>query len=125
MNPAEEYICSQAEPYSSMLMHIQVVIERAVPDAELKFKWRIPCYYVGAKSPLCYLNVSHKKGYVDVAFWNAAHFTVHPTKFVTEGRKVVKSLRYRSLAEIDDAVLIAVLEEAYSLRNKGFWRKDD
>ncbi|NNL61027.1 MAG: DUF1801 domain-containing protein, partial [Flavobacteriaceae bacterium] len=47
MNPAEEYILNQPEPFRSILMHLQVVLEHTLPEAELKYKWRIPCYYIG------------------------------------------------------------------------------
>ncbi|SHJ20292.1 DUF1801 domain-containing protein [Pseudozobellia thermophila] len=122
MNPAEAYIVNQPEPYKSILLHLQLTVQRVIPDVEMKYKWRIPCFYAG-KSPICYLNASHKNGYVDIAFWNSAHLTRHLEKMNTEKRKVVRSLRYRSLEEIDDRVLREVLAEAYELRAKGFYRK--
>lgn len=124
MNPAEDYILTQNEPFRSMLLHIKSVIEAVIPEVELKYKWRIPCFYVG-KSPICYLNVSPKKNYVDVGFWNSVHLTQHLDKMVTEKRKVVKSLRYISLEEIEDTVLIAILQDAYSVRSHGFYKKDN
>nr|WP_299070345.1 DUF1801 domain-containing protein [uncultured Allomuricauda sp.] len=124
MNPAENYILNQPEPFRSILLHVQVVITASIPSAEMKYKWRIPCFYVG-KSPICYLNVSLKKGYVDIAFWNSAHLTKHLDKMVSEKRKVVRSLRYTTLEEIDDSVLIEVLQEAHALRKKGFYKKSD
>ncbi|MFT6370855.1 MAG: hypothetical protein ACJAUQ_001538 [Maribacter sp.] len=38
MKPAENYILNQEEPFKSMLLYLQSVIERTVPDASLKFK---------------------------------------------------------------------------------------
>ena len=122
MNPAEEYILNQIEPFRSMLLHIKSVIESVIPEVELKYKWKIPCFYVG-KSPICYLNVALKKNFVDVGFWNSTHLTKHLDKMVTENRKVVKSLRYKTLEEIDDEVLIAVLKEADALKGEGFYKK--
>jgi len=124
MNPAEDYILSKKEPFRSILLHVKAVIEVVIPDIDLKFKWNIPCFYAG-KSPICYLNVPPKKNYVDVCFWNSAHLTKHLELMVTEKRKVVKSLRYFSLEEIDDNVLVAVLEEANSLKTEGFYKKND
>ncbi|WP_350293523.1 DUF1801 domain-containing protein [uncultured Croceitalea sp.] len=120
MNPAEEYILNQDEPYRSILLHLKATIEAIIPDVELKFKWSIPCFYAG-KSPICYLNASPKKKFVDIAFWNSAHLTKHLDKMVTENRKVVKSLRYSTLEEIDDEVLVTVLENAYTVRSNGFY----
>ncbi|MGF1558804.1 MAG: DUF1801 domain-containing protein [Flavobacteriaceae bacterium] len=124
MNPAEAYIVNQPEPFRSILLHLQMVIEHTLKDVDLRYKWGIPCFYHG-KSPLCYLNVSLKKQYVDVGFWNSAHLTKHLDKMVTEKRKVVKSLRYKTPEEIDTDVLIAVLQDAYSVKNKGFYKRGD
>ncbi|PKA97229.1 uncharacterized protein DUF1801 [Flavobacteriaceae bacterium MAR_2009_75] len=122
LNPAEEYILNQPEPYKSILLHLQMTVQRVIPDVEMKYKWRIPCFYVG-KSPICYLNASHKGKFVDIAFWNSAHLTKHLDKMTTEKRKVVKSLRYSSLKEIDDNVLQEVIAEAYELRANGFYTR--
>ena len=86
----------------------------------MKYKWGIPCFY-SEKRPICYLNASLKKQFVDIAFWNSAHLTKHIELMVKEKRKVVKSLRYETLEEINDEVLIAVINEAYSLDKKGFY----
>ncbi|WP_340075667.1 DUF1801 domain-containing protein [Leptobacterium sp. I13] len=119
MNPAETYILNQKEPYKSILIHIQSVIEDAVPDVDLKYKYNIPFYYIAGK-PYCYLNQS--KDYVDVGFWHAARLTVYTEHMVTVGRKVMKSLRYKKLEDIDDIILIAVLQNAYDVRHRVFYK---
>jgi hypothetical protein len=121
MNPAEDYILMQKEPFRSILLHLKAVIESVVPQVDMKYKWNIPCFYAG-KQPICYLNVSQKKRYVDIAFWNSAHLTLHLDKMVTENRKVVKSLRYSTLEEIDQEVLVDVLQECYAQKHKGFYK---
>nr|WP_297919084.1 DUF1801 domain-containing protein [uncultured Allomuricauda sp.] len=123
MNPAEEYILSREEPYRSILLHLKAVIESVIPDVDMKYKWRIPCFYEG-KHPICYLNASYKGKYVDIAFWNSAHLTKHIELMYSEKRKVVKSFRYRSLEEINNSVLIDVLREVSSLKEKGFYKRD-
>jgi hypothetical protein len=122
MKPVEEYILKQPEPFKSILLHVQILIEGAFPTVDLKYKWRMPVYYLDDK-PFCYLNASHKKGFVDVAFWVSAHLTKHTEFLVTENRKVVKSLRYFSVDEINEEILLTVLEEAYQLKNKGFYKR--
>lgn len=122
MNPAEEYILSQSEPKRSILLHVKAVIEAVIPEARMKYKWGIPCFY-SDKHPICYVNAPPKKNYVDVAFWNSAHLTKHIELMVSEKRKVVKSFRYASLEEINDTVLAEVLEEANSLKEKGFYKR--
>ena len=71
------------------------------------------------------MNVSQKKHFVDLGFWNSAHLTKHLDKMVSEKRKVVRSLRFTSIEEIDDKVLIEVLEDAYSMRKNGFYKQED
>lgn len=123
MNPAEDYILSQDEPFKSILLHLKTVIEAVMPEVDMKYKWGIPCFY-SQKHPICYLNVQKSKKYVDIAFWNSAHLTKHIELMVTEKRKVVKSLRYSTLEEINDDILVEVLKEVYSLKEKGFYKRD-
>ena len=121
MNPAEAYILNQPEPYKSILIHLQVLIEHTLPKAELLYKWRLPCYYIG-KRPICYINQS--KDYIDVGFWHSAHLSKKwDVYLITENRKVVKSLRYKSLEDIDDAVFISILKEVGSLKDEGFYKR--
>ncbi|WP_317169700.1 DUF1801 domain-containing protein [Saonia flava] len=119
MNPAEEYIFNQPEPFRSILMHLKGVIEHTIPEVEMKFKYRVPYFYIG-KTPICYMNQA--KDYVDLGFWSSAYLTRHIELMCTEGRKVVKSLRYKTLEEINDDILMDVLKEAYSVKDKGFWK---
>lgn len=119
MKPAEEYILNHQEPFRSIMMHLQVVITFTLPKTELKYKWRLPCYYIG-KRPICYINQS--KDYVDVGFWHSAYISKKfDTYLVSENRKIVKSLRYKTLEEIDDAILIEILNEVYKHKEKSFW----
>ncbi|MEH6538114.1 MAG: DUF1801 domain-containing protein [Psychroserpens sp.] len=117
MKPAEEYILKQPEPFKSILMHLQMLIEHALPEAEMKYKWRIPCYYFETR-PICYLNQS--KDYVDVGFWHSAHLTKYTEYMVSENRKVVKSMRYKTLEDINDELFISILKEVEKHKNKSF-----
>ncbi|WP_291864779.1 DUF1801 domain-containing protein [Maribacter sp.] len=119
MNPAENYILQQTEPFRSILLHVQMIIEHTISDVELKYKYKVPFYYVNGR-PFCYLNKS--KNYVDIGFWNGGHLTVHTELMVTAGRKVMKSLRYTTLEEIQDTILKEVLLDAYQVKDKKFWK---
>lgn len=103
-------------------MHLQTIIEQTIPNANLLFKWKVPFYYVD-KRPLCYIHRPVRKDYVDVGFWNAAHLTQLQEHMTKDGRKVMKSLRYKSLEGINTEVLIAIVTEAYRVRDKKFWKK--
>jgi hypothetical protein len=40
----------------------------------------------------------------------------------TANRKMMRSLRYGSLEEINDAILTEILQDAYTLRDKKFYK---
>jgi hypothetical protein len=117
MNPAENYIVNQKEPYRSILLYLQAIIERTVPGLDLKYSYKIPFYYFKGK-PLFYLNQT--KNYVDLAFWDGNFISAHQDHLITENRKMIKSLRYFSLEEIDSDVLIAVLKNVHALRQEKY-----
>ena len=123
MKPVEEYLLKQEEPYQSILLHLQLLIENEFPEAVLKYKWKIPVYYLNEKQ-LCYLNVSTKKGYVDVGFWVSNNLKGFDTYLVSEGRKVVKSLRYFKVEDVNVEILISVLQAVVKMKQKGFYSRD-
>lgn len=113
MKPAEDYILKQEEPFKSILLQLQLLIEAAVSDLELKYKWKTPYYYYKNK-PFCYLNVTKK--YVDIGFRHTANLDSFNPYLVSENRKVFKSLRYYSTEDINQEILFSVLLE---LKNNG------
>lgn len=122
MKPAEEFILQQEEPFKAILLHLQLLIETNFPDVELQYKWKIPVYYLNGHQ-LCYLNVSRKKGYVDVGFWAKNILQGFNAFLISDGRKVVKSLRYFSIENINEEILLQVLDEVAKHNHKGFWKK--
>ncbi|PKA83609.1 uncharacterized protein DUF1801 [Ulvibacter sp. MAR_2010_11] len=120
MKPAEQYIVSQVEPFRSMLLHLQVTIQTTIPNAVLLYKWKLPFYYIGGKLPFCYLNCA--RGYVDLVFWHGTHLVKHPNHLVLGGRKHLKSLRYKTLEDINQKILVDLLKEAYSVKDKNYYK---
>jgi hypothetical protein len=120
MNPAENYILKQKEPFQSILLQLQIVIESVVPGLELKYKWRIPYYYLDG-NPFCFLNVS--KDYVDVGFRAEDRFQDLDSYLVTEKRKVMKSLRYFFVEDIDVEILTKVLLRIQEFNHQRFHQK--
>jgi hypothetical protein len=74
------------------------------------YKWKIPFYYIG-KKPFCYINVSLKKKFVDVAFFYGIKISSHQEYLTTENRTQIKSLRYYNQDTIPDNVLREILIE--------------
>lgn len=122
MKPAENYILQQSTQFREILMHLQAVIQIHFPEAELQFKWKIPFFTINNK-PFCYLNCVPKKGYVDVGLWMQDFVSEYDNFLVSENRKVVKSLRYKTLESINNEILIAVLSEIKNRKEMGFYQK--
>ncbi|MFZ9004161.1 MAG: DUF1801 domain-containing protein [Robiginitalea sp.] len=114
MHPAEAYILGQDEPFRSILLQLQSLIEGLVPGISLKYKYRIPFYYLNEK-PFCYLNQSGK--FVDLGFVHGNKFIRHKDLMQGRGRKVVRSLRYEFPEAIDYTVLQGVLLEAMEVHS--------
>ena len=97
------------------MLHIVSVIENTIPEVTLEYKWTVPYFYY-KKKPFCYLNASHKHHFVDVGFAKGFQLKQNQQYLVADnGRNTVKSLRYYSLDEVDNEVLISVLKEVISL----------
>ena len=114
MRPTDEYILSQPEKYQAMLLHLLAVVQRAIPELELLFKWGIPFFYY-RKKPFCYLAPNHKKGFVDVGFARGFQLKRNQEALIGEKRNTVKSLRYSTLENIDNLILEDVMQEALGL----------
>ena len=117
MNPAEAYILKQEEPYKSILLQLQAVIEAVLPNSELLYKWRIPFYYHDG-IPICFLNKS--KDYVDLAFWHFDKLEKYTEHYIDANRKSIRSLRFKSVDDINDEVIVYVLQKQLEVNTNPF-----
>ena len=117
MNPAETYILRQEEPFKSILMQLQTIIEAVAPDAELLYKWKIPFYYNNG-IPLCFLNQS--KDYVDFAFWHYDKMNRYVDQFIDANRKSIRSLRFKTVEDINDEIVVYVLQKQLEINTNPF-----
>ncbi|WP_411767753.1 DUF1801 domain-containing protein [Winogradskyella sp. A3E31] len=108
---------SKPEPYKSILLQLQAIIEAVAPQPELLFKWKLPFYYCNG-IPLCYLNQS--KDYVDLAFWHGEKLPKFKEHFISEKRKTVMSLSYKSVEDINDEVVVYVIEQLLKINTNPF-----
>lgn len=114
MNPAENYIIKQPEPYREILFFLQILVERTIPELELKYKYKVPFYYLKGK-PFCYFNISHKQKFVDVGLVKGKQIEVHQEYMITENRKKITSLRYKNIVDVNTDILVEVLDYAKSM----------
>lgn len=120
MNPAKQYIINRQEPYRSIMIYLAQTIESKLPDLQLLYKWHLPFYYIDGKIPFCYLN--NTKDYVDLVFWHSTHMKDNLSYMTQDGRKHFKSLRYKSLDSFEHKILVEVLLECYSHRDKAYYK---
>tara|TARA_R110002012_G_scaffold73963_3_gene187958 strand:+ start:407 stop:751 length:345 start_codon:yes stop_codon:yes gene_type:complete len=113
MNPAENYILLKPEPYRSLLLDLQVLIEHTVTEAVLLYKWHLPFYYLNGKM-FCFLNF--RKTFVELSFPKGVLLD-DPNNQLTAGenRKNLRSLRYYKVEDIDAEIVIGFLKQ---LKNK-------
>lgn len=117
MHPAEAYMLKQDQPYKSILLQLQSIVKAVAPNAELLFKWRIPFYYCNG-IPICFLNQS--KDYVDLGFWHFEKMDEFTQHFVATNRKHIRSLRFKTLDDINDDVVVYVIQKQLDINTIPF-----
>lgn len=116
MNPADAYILSKPEPWCTVLMELQAIIKHTIPEMEEQFKWHLPFYSVHGRM-CCFLNF--RKTFVDLGFPAGIHIRIHQEHLVAgEGRKNLRSLRYKHVQDIDIQILQEILVAAAQLNRK-------
>ena len=123
MNPSENYILNQKEPYQSIMLYVRSVILKSLPDIVEKYNYGIPFYHHN-KKPMCYLNILKGTNYVDVAFVQGV-FLKEKFPQLKDGsnRKQVRSIQVECLENFDELLFVEILDEASKLldTNKKAW----
>ncbi len=112
MNPVEQYLYHQKEPYQSIMLYVRSVILKTLPKIEEKYSYKIPFYHHN-KKPMCYLNILKATSYVDVAFVQGIFLQdKFPQLKNKNNRKQVRSIQVKSLEDFDELMFVALLKEA-------------
>jgi hypothetical protein len=112
MNPIEQHIFNQKEPYQSIMVYVRSVVFKTLPDIEERFSYKIPFFNIH-KKPLLYLNVLKGTNYVDVAFVQGILLEEkYPNLKNHNNRKQVRSLQVKSLENFDELQFIELLKDA-------------
>jgi len=115
MNPVEQYIYNQNEPYQSIMLYVRSVVFKSIPEIEEKFSYKIPFYSLNNK-PLLYLNTLKGTNFVDVAFMKGVLLEEkHPQLKNYNKRKHVRSIQVQSLEKFDELKFIQILRDAVNL----------
>ena len=112
MNPVEQYLYHQKDPYQSIMLYVRSVILKTLPKIEEKYSYKIPFYHHN-KKPMCYLNILKGTSYVDVAFVQGVFLQdKYPQLKNNNNRKQVRSIQVKSLEDFDELIFAALLKEA-------------
>ena len=124
MNPVEQYIINQKEPYQSLMLYIRSVIKRTLPTIEEKYSYGIP-FYNFEKKPMIYLNVLKGTNFLDVGFVQGIKLKEDfPELQDYKNRKNVRSIQIKNLEDFDELQFVELLKVAakLSLKSKSTWK---
>jgi hypothetical protein len=115
MKPALEYIHSSPEPYRSILLDLQLIIESAFIDVELLYKWKLPFYYRNSRM-FCFLNYS--KTYVDLGIPDGILLNDPYKELIAgESRKRLRPLRFYTVEDINQQQIRKFLNQLSAIKN--------
>jgi len=112
MNPIDNYILEQKEPYQSIMLYVREVIYKALPSVQEKFSYRIP-FFMHCNKPMIYFNILKGTSYVDVAFVQGILLEEdYPQLRNDRNRKQVRSIQIKSLKDFDELMFIQLVKDA-------------
>jgi len=122
MNPAENYILKQKEPFQAIFLFVREIILKTLPEMEEKFKYGLPFYYYKNK-PFCFFNVSksntelkRKESFADIVFVKGFELKGFDKQLIAGNKRtLMKSIPYFSLEEVDPIQLKKILLQASQL----------
>lgn len=115
MNPVEQHISKQPEPYQSIMLYIRSVIKKTLPDVKEKYSYKIPFYNCYNK-PMLYMGVLKGTNYVDVAFVQGIILEQDFLELKDyKNRKQVRSLQVSSIEDFDELMFVGLLKKASEL----------
>jgi hypothetical protein len=107
MSPVEIFILDQPENLGPMLKKLRGLILSASPYLEEKLVYNIPFFY-GLKR-IFYLNP--QETWVDLGFCEGYMLGENPV-LQTKNRTQVKTIRFYSINEIDENIVLPIIHEA-------------
>ena len=118
MNPVEQYLFSQKEPYQSIMLYVRSVILKTLPEIEERYSYKIPFYYYH-KKPMLYMGVLKGMNYVDVALVQGILLEKDfPQLKDYKNRKQVRSIQVKTLEGFDEIEFVEILKRAAILLDK-------
>lgn len=124
MNPVEQHILNQKEPFQSLMLYVRSVIKKTLPEVNEKLSYKIP-FYNFSKRPMIYLNVLKGTEFLDVAFVQGFLLQENfPELKDYKNRKNVRSIQIKSIEQLVEQQFVKLLLEASELIkvSKSAWK---
>jgi len=110
MNEVEAYIAEREGEQRLVLDYLyQLLVSE--PGVTAKIRYKIPFFY--RRSWVCYTNP--REGGIELAFLNGHLLSNVQGLLQARGRKMVKGVVFHRLADIPEAALLEVIQEAFLL----------
>jgi hypothetical protein len=119
MNKVDSFIEQQELEISLIVSGIRDIILSCAEHIKEDIKYKIP--FFSLHSGICYINVRNKV--VDLGFVNGSALSNHQGALVTNDRKVVRTISFESVADIDKSLVRELLFEAIMIdeeKKKGY-----
>jgi len=110
MSPVDYYILDQPKELKPVIKNLRELILSAFPFIEEKLVYKIPFFY-GAKR-IFYINAQNK--WVDLGFCKG-YLLGENNILQTKNREQVKTMRFFSVTEINDNIVLPIIHEAILL----------
>lgn len=109
-NPVDDWFDALPASQRPILDRLRAIIFATNSDAIEEFKWSRPCYSNGT-GLFCYLHAS--KGHATIGFQKGSSLN-DPNNLLEGEGKDMRHVKLRSLSDIDEAALKALLKHADS-----------
>jgi hypothetical protein len=110
----EDYILNLPQEKKEIYLILREIVHETLPKASEKLSYGIPFFYLN--KPLCYIH-QHKNG-VDLSFVRGYAFTNYGELLEKRDRKMVRSLHYKGVNDIDVLILKEILTEASNVDSR-------
>lgn len=109
----DQYYDRQPEPHKSICLKLRELILKTIPGVEEDYKWGSPTYALNGVNILYVANAS--KTHATLGFMFGAHID-DPYGLIEGTGANLRHIKFRSLEEIDEPKVAALLEAASKTR---------
>lgn len=111
MNEVETYLLEYKGEAKDVLLYLHSILTEEF-NLKPKYKFKLPFYY--GKKWVCYL-FPRKDGKIDISFLKGHLLEDWQSELENRGRKLVRSIVYKDLSDVDQELLFKIIQAAIKL----------